>query len=48
MDEQDLLELYKIIKRGYDNSNWDSIQESMDYISEFIDLEDEFIQDELI
>jgi hypothetical protein len=41
MDEQEMLELYKNLKRGFDTSNWDLIQESIDYISEYIELADD-------
>jgi hypothetical protein len=36
-----MLELYKNLKRGFDTSNWDLIQESIDYISEYIELADD-------
>jgi hypothetical protein len=41
MDEKEMLELYKNLKRGFDTSNWDLIQESIDYISEYIELADD-------
>ncbi len=41
MDEKEILELYKNLKRGFDTSDWDLIQESIDYISEYIELNDE-------
>ncbi len=41
MDEKEILELYKILKRGFDTSDWDLIQESIDYISEYLDLDDD-------
>jgi hypothetical protein len=41
MDEKEILELYKNLKRGFDTSNWDLIQESIDYISEYIELADD-------
>lgn len=36
-----MLELYKNLKRGFDTSNWDLIQESIDYISEYVELADD-------
>ena len=41
MDEKEILELYKKLKRGFDTSNWDLIQESIDYISEYVELADD-------
>ena len=41
MDEKEILELYKNLKRGFDTSDWDLIQESIDYISEYIELNDD-------
>jgi hypothetical protein len=41
MDEKEILELYKNLKHGFDTSNWDLIQESIDYISEYIELADD-------
>lgn len=41
MNEDQLLELYKIIKCGYDNSCWDSIQESLEYITEYVDVDED-------
>lgn len=45
MDQEQLSELYKIIKRGYDRSCWDTIQESLDYISEYMDIEEDLNED---
>lgn len=41
MDEKEIFELYKNLKRGFDTSNWDLIQESIDYLSEYIELDDD-------
>ena len=41
MDEKEIIELYKNLKRGFDTSDWDLIQESIDYISEYIELTDD-------
>jgi hypothetical protein len=41
MDETEILQLYKNLKRGFDTSDWDLIQESIDYISEYIELGDD-------
>lgn len=41
MGEQEIVEIYKLLKKGYEKSDWDLIQESIDFISEFIDLEEE-------
>lgn len=48
MDDKELIELYKNIKRGYDNSNWDTIQETLEYILEFVDVDDEELSEENI
>jgi hypothetical protein len=40
MDDTEILELYKILKRGFKNSDWDLIQESIDYVTEYIDIDD--------
>ncbi len=43
MEEKDLKELFDIIESGFDNGDWNSISQAMDFISEFIDVdEDEF------
>ena len=39
--EKEIFELYRNLKRGFDTSNWDLIQESMDYLSEYIELNDD-------
>ena len=41
MDEREIFELYKNLKRGFDTSNWDLIQESIDSLSEYIELDDD-------
>ncbi len=41
MDEKEIFELYKNLKRGFDTSDWDLILESIDYLSEYIDLNDD-------
>ena len=40
MEEKEIFELYRNLKRGFDTSNWDLIQESIDYLSEYIELND--------
>lgn len=45
MNEDQLFELYRIIKYGYDNSCWDSIQESIEIITEYIDTDEDFTDD---
>jgi hypothetical protein len=46
MDDEQLFELYRIIKRGYNNSCWDTIQESLDFVSEYLEIEeDENLED---
>lgn len=45
MNEDQLFELYKIIKYGYDNSCWDSIQESLEIITEYIDIDEDFTEE---
>lgn len=39
MDQKDILELYHIIKEGFDNSDWNTIEESLEFLLEFIDEE---------
>ena len=41
MEEKEIFELYRNLKRGFYTSNWDLIQESMDYLSEYIELNDD-------
>lgn len=41
MGEQDIVEIYKLLKKGYEKSDWDLIEECINYISEFIDSEEE-------
>lgn len=41
MDEKEIIELYRNLKKGFDRSDWDLIEESIDYLSEYIDLTDE-------
>jgi hypothetical protein len=43
MDEEDIIELYELIKNGYNNTDWILIEESLEFISEFIDIDDEDI-----
>lgn len=45
MDEDQLQDLYNLIKRGYSNSCWDTIQESLDYIGEYIEIDDDYNED---
>ena len=45
MDEEQLFELYRLIKRGYDRSCWDTIQESLDYIGEYLDTDDDVTEE---
>jgi glutaredoxin-related protein len=41
MDEEEIFKLYKNLKRAFDSSDWDLIEESIDYLTEYIDLRDE-------
>lgn len=41
MDEKEIIELYRNLKKGFDHSDWDLIQESIDYLSEYVDLDDD-------
>lgn len=41
MDESELKELYKLIKRSYDESCWKTLNDALDYISEFIEVDEE-------
>ena len=43
MDIDDINELYELIKSGYNNTDWILIKESLEFISEFIDVEDDDI-----
>lgn len=48
MEEKEIYELYRLVKKGFDNTDWDLIQESLDYLSEYIDItEDDEPFDEL-
>lgn len=39
MDQKDIIELYKIVKDGFDNSDWNTIEQSLEFLCEFIDDE---------
>jgi len=41
MDEKEIYELYRLVKKGFDNTDWDSIQESLDYLSEYVDINED-------
>ena len=41
MDEEEILKLYKNLKRGFDSSDWDLVEESIEYLAEYIDLGNE-------
>jgi hypothetical protein len=41
MDETELKELYKLLKRSYDESCWKTLNDALEYISEFIEVDDE-------
>ena len=41
MEEKELRELFDIIESGFDNGDWNSISQAMDFISEFIDIEED-------
>jgi len=45
MDETELKELYKLIKRSYDESCWKTLNDALDYISEFVEVDDELPTD---
>ena len=45
MDQEQLCELYNLIKRAYDRSCWDTVQEALDYISEYMDIEEDSTED---
>lgn len=42
MDEEQLHDLYNLVKRGYTNSCWDTIQEALDYLNEYIEVDDDY------
>ncbi len=44
MNEEELLELYNLIKYSYENTDWNSVKESLDYISEYIDVSDDLVE----
>ena len=44
MNEEELLELYILIKYGYENTDWNSVKESLDVISEYIDVSDDLVE----
>ena len=41
MDEKEIFELYKNLKKGFDTTDWDLISESIDYLSEYIEFDDD-------
>jgi len=41
MDEKELLELYDLIADGYDNNDWNTILEAKEFLSEFIEIDDD-------
>jgi hypothetical protein len=44
MDEEQLSELYIKLQKAYDNSCWDTVQETIDIIAEYIDPDDELLE----
>ncbi len=46
MGEEEIYKLYKNLKRGFNSSDWDLIEESIEYLSEYVD-DDEETFDEL-
>ena len=46
MDEKELLELYKIIKRAYDESCWNTVHDAIDYISDYVDVDEDLSENE--
>jgi hypothetical protein len=46
MDEEQLYKLYRIIKYGYDNTCWDSISDSLDYLREYVETDDEDVTED--
>lgn len=42
MDSHEIEQLYRIIKDGFDNSDWTTIESGIDFICEF--LEDDILQ----
>lgn len=44
MDEEQLAYLYKKLLKAYNNSCWDSVQEVIDIIEEYIDPDDESLE----
>ena len=48
MDEEEIFKLYKTLRKGFDSSDWDLIEETIEYLAEYIDLgDDEETFDEL-
>jgi hypothetical protein len=37
MDQTDIIELYGIVKDGFDNSDWNTIEQALEFVLEFID-----------
>jgi hypothetical protein len=44
MNEEELRELYTLIKYSYENTDWNYVKESLDYITEFIDVSDDIVE----
>ena len=43
MEQSELLELYKNLKQGYDDGNWEIIQDAMDYLLDYIDVDEDMV-----
>lgn len=41
MGDDDIMELYELIKNGYNNTDWILIDESLEFLTEFIDIDDD-------
>lgn len=41
MNDDELLELRQILKTAYENNDWTSVEDAIDYINEYIDADED-------
>jgi len=41
MNDDELLELRQILKTAYENNDWTSVEDAIDYINEYIDTDED-------
>jgi hypothetical protein len=46
MNEDELMTLYKQLKQGFEYSNWEDVECAIDYIAEFLEIDDEGIDEQ--